>query len=86
MDFNYELRFPNAGYGDVLWDCKGEREILNHDSREQTFKQGQHMHYFLVGNGGANFRYYLTINLIGNYVRTETKTEMFTSETLRTME
>jgi UDP-2,3-diacylglucosamine pyrophosphatase LpxH len=60
MKFDYELRFPNSDYGDVLWDCKKEREILNHKERVQTFTKGEHMHYFLVGHGGANFRYFLS--------------------------
>ena len=57
MAKDYQIRFPNDAYGEIINDCSGEKEILIHKEREQTFKRGEHIHLFLVGNGGAYLRY-----------------------------
>lgn len=56
IHFYHRIRFPNSSFGDILDDCDGKREIMTHESRIQTFQQGEKIHMILVGNGGANFR------------------------------
>ena len=50
------LKMPNDKYGKVLFECEDNREVLIHKNREQTFKKGDHLHMFVIGNGGAKLR------------------------------
>lgn len=54
MAVDYEIRYPNSGGGPVINDCKNSKEIMTHPERVQEFFQGDELHYFLVGHGGAH--------------------------------
>ena len=56
MATDYQIRYPDSSYGQVLVDCKKEEELLLKPDREQTFRKGEHIHKFLIGNGGAFFK------------------------------
>ena len=58
MEFDYQLRYPQNSYGNVLINCTYEEELLLKPGREQTFKKGDHIHKFLTGNGGTFLRNY----------------------------
>lgn len=58
IDYDGEIKYPNTDYGEIIKKCddKDTTEILNTDTRSQTFKKGEKLHQFLVGASGREFK------------------------------